>query len=83
MTSTELWEAYSTRNPSFNGDGEVTMSARGLRKLFEQTWSIAYDSGHRAGRREGQREAAAAASKSYTHTSSPMDIFHTVFGQKI
>lgn len=82
MNSAELWEAYSTRNPSFNGDGQVTMSAAGLRKLFEQTWSIAYDSGHRTGRREGQREAAAAASRTYTHTSSPMDIFSTVFGQK-
>lgn len=33
------------RNPSFDGDGNVTLSARGLRKMFEQTWEIAFDSG--------------------------------------
>jgi hypothetical protein len=49
MTEQELWEAYSTRNPSFNGDGNITMSAAGLRKLFKQTWSIAHDTGYRAG----------------------------------
>jgi hypothetical protein len=56
MSSEELWEAYSTRNPSFDGDGNVTMSAAGLRKLFSQTWSIAYDSGYRSGRKDGERQ---------------------------
>jgi hypothetical protein len=41
MTREELWNTYCKRNPSFAGDGEVTMSARGLKKLFDQTWEIA------------------------------------------
>jgi hypothetical protein len=41
MTREELWNAYCKRNPSFAGDGEVTMSARGLKKLFDKTWEIA------------------------------------------
>ena len=44
MTKKELWKIYSTRNPSFDGEGNVTLSAAGLRKLFETTWEIAmYD----------------------------------------
>lgn len=80
MNKTELWEAYTTRNPQFAADGQVTMSAAGLRKLFDQTWSIAFDTG----RREGQREASAATPKSYSSstTSNPLDIFNTVFNQK-
>jgi len=44
MTKRELWKIYSKRNPSFDGENNVTMSAAGLRKLFETTWDIAmYD----------------------------------------
>jgi len=44
MTKKELWKIYAKRNPSFDGEGNVTMSAAGLRKLFETTWDIAmYD----------------------------------------
>lgn len=44
MTKKELWKIYCKRNPSFDGDGNVTMSAAGLRKMFETTWEIAmYD----------------------------------------
>ena len=44
MTKKELWKIYSKRNPSFDGENNVTLSAAGLRKLFETTWDIAmYD----------------------------------------
>lgn len=45
MTKEELWEAYVTRNPKFVYGDKVTMSTRGLRKLFEQTWDKAYTQG--------------------------------------
>jgi len=45
MTQQELWSAYCARNPSFSGDGEVTMSAGGLKKLFDQTWQFAEQHG--------------------------------------
>jgi hypothetical protein len=72
MTSTELWEAYSTRNPSFDGDGQVTMSAAGLRKLFNQTWSIAYDTGYRTGLRE-------ATARAKPTPAPPPEIFRDIF----
>ena len=44
MTKKELWRIYSKRNPSFDGEGMITMSAAGLRKMFETTWEVAmYD----------------------------------------
>jgi hypothetical protein len=45
MTREQLWKIYCDKNPSFAGEGNVTMSARGLRKLFEQTWDLASYSG--------------------------------------
>jgi hypothetical protein len=45
MKKSELWAIYVKRNPSFDGDGNVTMTARGLRKFFETTWDTAYFDG--------------------------------------
>jgi hypothetical protein len=44
MTKEQLWGIYCRKNPQFEGDGNVTMSARGLRKMFDVTWDTAiYD----------------------------------------
>ena len=45
MKKSQLWKIYCAKNPSFAGDGTITMSARGLRKLFEQTWDLAFYEG--------------------------------------
>jgi len=45
MTKKELWKIYSKRNPSFDGEGTVTMTASGLRKLFDTTWDVAFHDG--------------------------------------
>jgi len=45
MKKSELWAKYVEKNPSFAGDGKVTLSAAGLRKLFNQTWDIAFYDG--------------------------------------
>ena len=49
MTKAELWKAYVDRNPSFEGEGNVTLSKRGLRKLFDTTWDTAYFDGEEEG----------------------------------
>ena len=42
MTKNQLWETYCQRNPSFrNPDNQITLTARGLKKMFDQTWDIA------------------------------------------
>lgn len=62
MKKEQLWDHFAGRNPSFNGSGKVTMSARGLRKLFDQTYDIAHAQGLANGRglegmeREKQQE---------------------------
>ncbi len=45
MKKSQLWKIYVAKNPSFAGDGNITMSARGLRKLFDQTWNLAFHEG--------------------------------------
>lgn len=45
MTKDELWSAYVDRNPSFAGEANITLAASGIRKLFDQTWEIAYKTG--------------------------------------
>jgi hypothetical protein len=45
MKKEDLWNQYAKKNPSFNGNKNVTLSARGLRKMFDQTWKIAFESG--------------------------------------
>ena len=69
MTKKELWKIYSKRNPSFDGDGNVTMSAAGLRKMFETTWEVAmYD---------GEEE-----SSSKQPASPNVDALKHIFGMK-
>ena len=38
MTKSSLWAIYCRKNPKFAEDGEVTLTARGLRKMFDTTW---------------------------------------------
>jgi hypothetical protein len=45
MTKKELWKIYSKRNPSFDGEKMITLSAAGLRKMFETTWDVAFYDG--------------------------------------
>jgi hypothetical protein len=71
MTKEELWKVYSNKNPSFNGRGNVTMSAKGLRKLFDTTWDIAMFDG------EGEEEP-----RSHHSTGASLDALKSIFGMK-
>ena len=69
MTKRELWKIYSKRNPSFDGEGNVTLSAAGLRKMFETTWEVAmYD---------GEEEPS-----SKQPASANVDALKQIFGMK-
>jgi hypothetical protein len=73
MTKEELWKVYVNKNPSFNGRGNVTMSAKGLRKLFDTTWDVAmYD-----GEEESEDEP-----RSYHSSSASLDSLKSIFGMK-
>ena len=45
MKKSQLWKIYCAKNPAFERDGNITMSARGLRKMFDQTWDYAFHEG--------------------------------------
>jgi hypothetical protein len=68
VKKSQLWKIYVAKNPSFAGDGNVTMSARGLRKLFDQTWDYAFH--------EGEDEIEHAP----VHNSKTVDDLRKIFG---
>jgi len=57
MSEKELWAQYVAKNPAFAGDGNITMSAAGLRKLFSQTYAKAHDQGVANGRARAALES--------------------------
>ena len=78
MTKEQLWKIYSRKNPSFNGDGNVTMTAKGLRKLFDTTWEIAmYD---------GEEEPVEKTEQNFqprtSVESASVNILRSMFGMK-
>ena len=49
VTKDRLWAIYLKKNPQLARD-PVRLSSKGLRQLFDQTWSVAYRAGKDAGR---------------------------------
>ena len=83
MTKDQLWAKYAAANPAFEVvGGNVTMTAKGLRKLFEQTWDIAeshgFDNG-KAWQKNVDDNAMDAANESLKNGPYG-DIFGEMFG---
>lgn len=54
MTKTELWNAFCDRNPRFRDpDARITLTGRGLEKLFSQAWDRGRDAGYQLRKCEG------------------------------
>jgi hypothetical protein len=70
MKKAELWAIFAGKNPSFSGDGDVTMSAASLRKFFDQT----FDMGEKLGIETTTVKQAKAAPTSPPPTN-PFDMF--------
>jgi hypothetical protein len=80
MTKKELWAKYAEKNPSFDGLGTVTMSARGLRKMFNQTWDIAFEAGFNQEFEDDEEEDDYP--EPIKHNVDAMNIFDTIFGKR-
>ncbi len=68
MKKSQLWKIYCAKNPAFERDGNVTLSTRGLRKLFDQTWDYAFH--------EGEEEVEQAP----VNDSKSVDDLRKIFG---
>jgi len=76
MTKSELWAIYIRSNPSFGDpDAIVKMSARGLKKLFDQTWDKGFASGEKA-------EKALNNLNNLNKKGGNLDYFKDIFGMK-
>lgn len=74
MTKNELWRIYVKKNPSFEGDGNVTMSAKGLRKFFDTTWDTAYY--------DGEDNLVENTGQSFQPRSASVNDILSMFGMK-
>lgn len=72
MTKQELWDSYVSRNPSFHGDGNITMTAAGLKKFFDQTYNKGFE--------RGKQVATAFSDKCCGNTSKVENPFKDIFG---
>jgi hypothetical protein len=79
MTKQQLWSKYVDKNPSFDGFGTITMSARGLRKLFNQTWDVAFESGFK---QEFEDDEEDEYPEPIRQNVDAMNIFDTIFGKR-
>lgn len=79
MNKDLVWAKYVKGNPSFGGYGNVTLSAKGLRKLFNQTWDLAFQAGldydPPADVEDYEEEP-----REFKGNPAAMHIFNTIFG---
>jgi hypothetical protein len=48
MNKEDLWLVYCKKNPSFEGEGNITMTKNGLKKLFDETYNQAHQEGNKS-----------------------------------
>lgn len=75
MTKSDLWEEISKKNPCFNQEGNVTLSAKGLRKMFDLAYDKGFDQGKAVSAALNDLVKNAGAGK-----GSGGDIFKDLFG---
>ncbi len=57
MTKDQLWKIYTDKNPTFlQQDKQFVITQRGLKKLFDQTWDQAFESGRLIGKATAEKE---------------------------
>ena len=77
-----LWNQYAKKNPSFNDNGNVTLSARGLRKMFDQTWKIAFEAGFNQEFEDDEADEDEEYPKGIKGNPCAENIFKTIFGKR-
>jgi hypothetical protein len=78
MTKSSLWAIYCRKNPKFAEEGEVTLTARGLRKMFDTTWDTAFYDGED----EPCIESEPQVKPGFTNSSQSLEALMKIFGMK-
>ena len=78
MTKSSLWAIYCRKNPKFAEDGEVTLTTRGLRKMFDTTWDTAFYDGED----EPCIESEPQVKPGFTNSSPSVETLMKMFGMK-
>jgi hypothetical protein len=78
MTKSELWAIYCRKNPKFAGDGEITLTTKGLRKMFDVTWDTAFYDGED----EPCLESESQVKPGFTNATNSVETLMKMFGMK-
>lgn len=74
MNKEELWKKFCEKNPNFLIDGyHHTFTSKGVKQLFDQTWSTAFDCGLLVSKQ---------LNKTNDSNSVVSDIFDSIFKNK-
>lgn len=82
MTSSDLWAIYVAKNPVMgtNDDTHITLTTRGLKKLFDSAYERGHDAGFENGkaweRLQKEHDKPAGDTKDFSN------IFGDIFGKK-
>jgi hypothetical protein len=77
MTKTDLWTEITRKNPSFGQEGNVTLSANGLRKMFDLAYDKGFDQGKAvsAALNDLMKSAGVGQKENFTDSNAFQDIF--------
>ncbi len=76
MTKEELWKIFTDKNPCFVESGaRFSITADGIRKLFNQTWDAAHEKGFSNGKAWQEMQKAKTDEKRN-------DLWERMFGRK-
>ena len=78
MTKSTLWAIYVRKNPKFAEDGEITLTTKGLRKMFDTTWDTAFYDGED----EPCIESEPQVKPGFTNSSPSVETLMKMFGMK-
>lgn len=83
MTQSDLWSIYTTKNPTMgtNDSTPITLTSRGLKKLFDTTWEQAHQVGFENGK-AWEKEQNAKVEKASGGLGKGSNIFDEMFGGK-
>lgn len=86
MNSAELWAIYVAKNPKMglNDDTQITLTSRGLKKLFDTTWERAHEAGFENGKawEKARRDKIDEVGNSLGGLGKNSDLFSQMFGGK-
>ena len=77
MKKSDLWDIYVRKYPQFAQEGEITLTTKGLRKMFDTTWDTAYHDGE-----PEEEDSFDHYADQIPDTTTNLDMLKSIFGMR-